>query len=149
MSQKRIILTYGIPVSLPDKFKDFEAVDISNFNWKNKIPETGKILCDKTAYIYATKFLPSNRIARNIEELEEQTPESEKKEIIKKEEIKISAAVFDDIVVSARYNKQVDGNKVWLSQHHLKMIMKLVDVGCTIILLDEDGNIIKEIKNDR
>lgn len=132
-------MTYGTKNNIPE---DFEVIDVADPDWREKIPKSGKILCDKSAYVYAVKFIPQARIARTKEELIEEEVSVEEKG--KKEE-NIAAISSEEILVSAQYHKASEDHRVWLSTYHIKMIEKLLGAGCTITLLDEDNNVVKEV----
>lgn len=139
MKQNQVILTYGKIDNIPE---GFTPIDVTEYDWATKIPNIGKILCDKSAYVYAMKYLPSNRLANSPAEIFEEN----KKETTEVEEvIKATAATSENILVSAKYNKLEKDNKVWLSPHHINMIGRMLGAGCKITLLDEENNIVKEL----
>ncbi len=140
MSQN-VILVYGNKENISE---ELVQVDVSKPNWIRKIPESGKVLCDRSAYIYAIKVLSSERIAKNVEELYAEEVSVQTKE--KKPESHIAAVSCKDILVSSRYHKACEDHKVWLSTYHVKMINKMLGAGCKITLLDEENNIIKELE---
>lgn len=143
MKSKSVILVYG---TQNDIDKDLEQVDVTDLNWVKKIPETGKVLCHKSAYIYAIKYLPSIRLAHTKEELfEAETKFPEKKEEVI-QTTGIAAAVSDNIVVSAKYHKAVESNSIWMSPYQVGMVNKMLGVGCKITLLDEENHVVKELE---
>lgn len=123
-------------------------VATSQEEWRNEILqktglnslEDGKYYCRGKAYILAKQHLPKGTTTLLKED--QLIPDFDTE---KEPEEKISAVKAGEITVSKSFVPIVKESKVWMNTLHVEMIQELLGEGLIVEVLDESGQVIREL----